>query len=61
MNREKDFKALISDGRDENISSDRKITESPSWRDELERAVGRAILRVFFKLHGVTRSGNVTC
>ena len=27
LNREKDLKPLISDGRDENISSDRKITE----------------------------------
>ena len=41
LNMEKDIKALISDGRDENISSDRKITES--WY-EVVRAVGRAIL-----------------
>ena len=39
LNREKDLKPLISDGRDENISSDRKITES--WY-EVVRAVGRA-------------------
>ena len=37
----KDLKPLISDGRDENISSDRKITEY--WY-EVVRAVGRAIL-----------------
>ena len=57
LNREKDLKDLIPDGRDEKIPGNRKITES---RYEIVRAVGRAILWVFLKLYCVTRSGNVT-
>ena len=43
LNREKDLKVSISDGKDENISSDRRITES-RYDHELVRAAGRAIL-----------------